>query len=539
MTRQKMTGGEAVVAQLLAHDVDTIFGIPGGQNLAIYDALCSERARIRHLLGRHEQGLTYMADGYSRASGRLGVVTTTSGPGVANMACAMAQATTDTSSVLAVSSTVHSELIGKNRGGLHDHGESLEIMRAVCRYAVRCETVDEIPAAVHNLIVALRDGRPGGAYLEIPCDVLGERAAVEILPAGQRSRPAPDDNAVCQAVELLADAQRPVLWVGTGATLSDAGAEVAELAERLGAAVVMTVLGRGLLPADDPHVVMADGALMTEVSQFVAEADVVLAVGTMFKQEDTAAWEAQLGEQLIHIDIDPDEQGRSYSPTVSLVADAKAALAAILQQLPSRSPAPPAWIERGRQAEAARLDQRRSASPTEMQALDILRDAVPRDGVIVCDRCNLGYWFFRCGPSYVGRTFQYPMGYGGLGGALPQAIGSKLAQPFKPVVCVIGDGGFQFTGTELATAVQEQVPITIVLCNNQGFGAIRAGQDRGFGGRRYGVDLINPDFQKLAAAHGIPASRCDSLDEFADQLPAAVRAGDLRMVELTVDLADP
>ena len=207
--------------------------------MAIYDALCSERARIRHLLGRHEQGLTYMADGYSRASGRLGVVTTTSGPGVANMACAMAQATTDTSSVLAVSSTVHSELIGKNRGGLHDHGESLEIMRAVCRYAVRCETVDEIPAAVHNLIVALRDGRPGGAYLETPCDVLGERAAVEILPAGQRSRPAPDDNAVCQAVELLADAQRPVLWVGTGATLSDAGAEVAELAERLGAAVVM------------------------------------------------------------------------------------------------------------------------------------------------------------------------------------------------------------------------------------------------------------------------------------------------------------
>lgn len=539
MTRQEMTGGEAVIAQLLAHQVDTMFGIPGGQNLAIYDALYSEQSRIRHLLGRHEQGLVYMADGYSRASGRIGVVTTTSGPGVANMACAMAQATTDTSSVLAISSTPHSELIGKNRGGLHDHGDSLEIMRAVCRYAERCQSVDAIPTAVHNMLVALQESRPGGAYLEIPCDVLATTGSVEILPRGERHRRLPEENAVQQAVELLSTAERPVLWVGTGATLSDAGPEVIDLAQRLGAAVVTTVLGRGLVAADDPHAVMTDGALVTDVSHFVAQADVLLAVGTMFKQEDTAAWETKLGEHLIHIDIDSQEKSRSYAPSVFLHADAKTALSAILRQLPPRNPAPATWAAQGKQAEAARLDQRRRDSPSEMQALDILRQAVPRNGIIVCDRCNLGYWFFRCGAGYLPRTFQYPMGYGGLGGALPQAIGSKLAQPSKPVVCVIGDGGFQFTATELATAVQENIPITIVLCNNKGFGAIRAGQDRGFAGRHIGVDLENPDFQKLATAYGIPATRCDTLDQFAETLPLAINSGQLQLVELTVNLADP
>jgi len=539
MTSQELTGGQAVVAQLLEHQVDTIFGIPGGQNLAIYDALYSQSQRIRHLLGRHEQGLAYMADGYSRASGRTGVVTTTSGPGVANLACAMAQATTDTSSVLAISSTVHSSLIGKNRGGLHDHGQSLEIMRAVCRYAERCDTVEQIPSAVHDLLVSLRDDRPGGAYLEIPCDVLENKVEVDILPAGLRQRLAPDPQAVDQAARLLANAQRPVLWVGTGATLSEAGPEVELLAEQIGAAVVMTILGRGLLPSDNPHVIMTDGALLTEVSQYVAQADVVLAIGTMFKQEDTSAWKTQLGETLIHIDIDPQEQGRSYPSTVFLHADAKAALGAILQRLPPRDPAASAWLEQGKQAETARLDQRRSASPSEMQTLDIFRQAVPRDGLIVCDRCNLGYWLFRCGASYLPRTFQYPMGYGGLGGALPQAIGSKLAKPSRPVVCVIGDGGFQFTGTELATAVQEQIPITIVLCNNRGFGAIRAGQVRGFGGRHIGVDLLNPDFQKLANAYGMAATRCDTLEQFSDQLPLAIAAGQLQLIELTLDLADP
>jgi len=533
-----MTGAEAVVATLQANDIDIIFGIPGGHNLAIYDAL-GQQNKIRHILGRHEQGLGFMADGFARASGRIGVLTTTSGPGVANLACALGGATTDTSPVLAIASAVRSDLVGKNRGGLHDCGDTLEMMRPVCRYVQRCNTVEEIPVVISELIRQLRSARPGAAFCEIPNDILTADGEPQIPTAQIAERPQPDAQEIAAAAQLLATAQRPVIWAGTGALLSDAGDEVAQLAAKLGAIVVPTTLARGILPADHPNVVTPDGALWTEVNDVIADADVVLAVGTMFKQEDTVDWSTRLGETLIHIDIDPDELGRSYPPTIGIVADAKAALSALLQQLPDRTPADPAWVARGKQAEADRLSKRRAQAPTEMRALDILRTVTPRDAILVCDRCNLGYWAYRCLPVYEPRTFQYPMGYAGLGGALSQAIGAKLACPEKTVVCVIGDGGLQFTATELAVAVQERTPFTIVLCNNYCYGAIRASQDRNFGGRRFGSTLQNPDFQKLAAAYDIPATRIDSLPAFHQALDRGIQSATLNLIELTVELCDP
>ena len=538
MAKQKMTGAEAALAAIEANGVHTIFGIPGGHSLAIYDAL-SRCDTIRHVLGRHEQGLGFMADGYARASGRVGVVTTVSGPAVANIACAMGQASTDTSPVLTIASTVRSDLVGKARGGLHDCGEAIDMMRQVCRYVHRCTAVEEIPSAVTDLIGKLTTQRPGGAFCEIPQDVLGAEAEVEIPEPSPPGRLAADPGQVRQAVELLAGAERPILWAGTGVTLSGAGEELLALAEKLGAIVICTVLGRGIIPGDHPNYVFKDGVSLTEVDDVIADADLVLAVGTMFKQEDTSAWQTRLGRKLIHIDIDPEELGRSYDPDVGITADAKAALQAILAALPAREPAAPEWRARGRQAEGARLAARRKQHPTEMQVVDIFRTAMPRDGIAVFDRCSLGYWAFRCMPFYEPRTFQYPMGYGGLGGALPQAIGAKLACPDKTVVCVIGDGGFQFTATELIVAVQENLPITILLCNNNAYGAIRAGQDRNFGGRRFGSDLLNPDFGKLAAAYGIPCQRVETPEALEQTLTPALQSGNLNMIECTVDLADP
>jgi thiamine pyrophosphate-dependent acetolactate synthase large subunit-like protein len=292
------------------------------------------------------------------------------------------------------------------------------------------------------------------------------------------------------------------------------------------------------LPGDHPNVVTLDGALLTEVNELIAGADVVLAVGTMFKQEDTANWMTKVGQQLIHIDLDPAEIGRSYPPTIGIVADARAALLAILEEMPERKPAETSWLQQGQEAAEKRLAKRRAKSPMDIRALDILRNAVPREGIVVCDRCNLGYWAWRCMPAYASRTFQYPLGYGALGGALPQAIGAKLACPEKPVVCVIGDGGFQFTGTELAIAVQEQVSITIVLCNNRSYGAIQAKQDRDYG-RRFGNVLVNPDFQLFATAYGVPALRADNLDSFEEQLNQTVSSNKLSLIELTFDISDP
>lgn len=533
-----MTGGEAAVAALASQGVEIIFGIPGGHSMAVYDALAKQRG-IRHVLGRHEQGLGFMADGYARSSGRIGVLTTTSGPAVANLAAAMGGATTDSSSVLAIASTVRSALVGKNRGGLHDCGEAIEIMRPVCRHVRRCIAVADIPEAITDLIVRLRNGRPGAAYCEIPCDILDAQEDVAIPPGVTAQRVIPRSQDIDSAVALLSAAQRPVIWAGMGAVAAGAGPEIERLADMLGAFIVPTVLARGIVPFDHPAAVMADGAALTEVNTVVAEADVVLAVGTMFKEEDTAGWATRLGDKLIHIDIDPAEMGRSYPPAVGIVADAKAALGEILRRLKRSSPAAPAWRARGKRAESDRLEKRCQKSPVEMKVLGLLRDAVPRDGILVCDRCNLGYWAFRCMPMFVPRTFQYPMGYGGLGGALPQAFGAKLACPDKTVVCVIGDGGFQFTATELAVGVQEGIPVTIILCNNRAYGAIRSKQDKSYGGRRFGCDLKNPDFLALAAAYGIPAVRADSPEAFSRALAGGIASEKLNLVELTMELCDP
>ena len=537
MTTLEVTGGEAVIATLAAHGIDLIFGIPGGHSLPIYDALAQQN-RVRHVLGRHEQGVGFMADGYARASGRIGVATVTSGPAVVNLGAALGGATTDTSPMLVVASTVPSDLIGKQRGPIHDAGETIEVMRPLCRHVARCNSVAEIPTVISDLIYKLRSGRPGGVYCEIPTDILSARDVVKLSAPRSPQRPSPDSQQVDAAVRLLAGAQRPILWAGAGATVSDAQDEIETLAGQLGAIVVTSALGRGILPADHPNVMSMDGGLFTEVNALIAEADVVLAVGTMFKHEDTAAWTTTLGSQLIHIDIDPEEIGRSYTTEVGIIGDAKTALAAILVQMPERLPASQDWVVRGKEAEAQRLDRRRRQRPDDMRALDILRNALPRQGILTCDRCSLGYWAWRCMPAYAPRTFQYPLGYGALGGALPQAIGAKLAHPDTPVVCVIGDGGFQYTATELIVAVQEQIPFTIVLCNNESYGAIAAKQDRDYG-RRFGDALVNPDFQAFAAAYGVPAVKADSLDQFEDHLNRAVQSERLSLIELTLDISDP
>jgi len=451
----------------------------------------------------------------------------------------MGQATTDTSPVLAIASTVGSNLVGKNRGGLHDCGQSLDVMRPLCRYVHRCDRPEEISSTIAELIHALRTSRPGGAYCEIPCDILSSTAEIAVSSPLPCERLKPDARLIGEAAKLLSKSHQPVIWVGTGATISEAGPEVQALASKLGAIVVTSLLGQGLLPSDHPNVIRPDGALLTEVNEVVADADVVLAVGTMFKQEDTADWRTRLGGKLIHMDIDPAELGRSYHPDIGIVGDAKASLTALLEQLPFDSAVDPEWVKRGKEAQAKRLQRRRSQSPLEMQALDILRKAVPRDGILVCDRCNLGYWAYRCLPVYSPRTFQYPMGYGALGGALPQSFGAKLACPDKAVVCVIGDGGFQFTAPELAVATQEDISVTIVLCNNNAYGAIRSSQDRNFGGRRFGIDLVNPDFQKLSSAYGIPSQRVNDLDDFERVLSPAIDFDKLNLIELAVELADP
>jgi acetolactate synthase-1/2/3 large subunit len=533
-----MTGGQAVVVTLTANGIDTVFGIPGGHSFPVYAALAQARG-MRHVLGRHEQGLGFMADGYARASGRIAAVSLTSGPAVGNIITALGQATTDTSPVVVIASTPRSDLVGKNRYGLHDLNDSLDLARAAARYAEHAASVEEISPCLAGLIRKLRWGRPGGAFLQVPTDVLAAQAEVEIHTEAEQPRRAPDAAAVAAAAALLGQAERPLVIAGTGALWSEAGEALQQLAERLGAVVSTTVLARGLLRGDLPYVIFPDGASPSAVDEVFSRADVILAVGTMFKQEDTANWGFQFNGKLIHVDIDAAEFGRNYPADVAIHADARAACEAILAALARPQPVSPEWAAFARSRQLARLQARRERQGVDLAFAEAFRQAVPEDVMVFADRCNIGYWLFRCLPFYQPRTFHYPLGYGGLGGALPQAIGAKIACPERRILSVLGDGGIQFTLPELAVAAQERTPVTIVVSNNHCYGAIRAGMKRSFDGLDFGTELFSPDFGKIAAAYGIPFVRTADRSHFLELLSGELARPRLCLVEFENDLADP
>jgi len=538
VTAKTCTGGDAVVETLLACGIDTVFGIPGGHSLPVYDAL-SRCDRIRHVLGRHEQGLGYMADGFARASGRIAAVSITSGPAVANLTCSLGQATTDTVPMLVIASTPRADLVGRNRGGLHDLNDSLDLARAVSRYAAHCGTVAEIPGTIAEIVQSLRVKRPGGAYVQIPTDILASTGEVSIPDGIDASPREPTAADIETAAGMLRNAKRPLIIAGTGSVVSGAGEAIQALAEKLGAVVSTTVLGRGVVAGDHPNVIFPDGIVPTELDEIYAGADVVVAVGTMLRQEDTADFKMPLGDKLIHIDIDPEEFGRSYPATHTVHADARRACETLLEILGDSDPAPGDWAGDAKQKLSDRVETRRRANPGDLSFIESFRETLPRDTMLFADRCNIGYWWFRYAPGYAPRTFHYPLGYGGLGGALPEALGARIACPDRKILCVLGDGGMQFTLPELAVAVQENTNVPIVVSNNNCYGAIRAGMNRNNYDSSFGTAISSPDYRKIADAFGIPYLRSEDRSEFLDQVGDEISRQRLVIMEFVNDISDP
>lgn len=540
----EMSGGEAAVRTVITHGVDIFFGIPGVQSAPVHDALYHQRG-LSHILARHEQSVGFMADGYARASGRVGVCTVTSGPAVANIGAALAGATTDTSPVLAIASNIPSAMIGKGRGDLHDCGDQLRMIREVCRYYKRCSSVEEVSPAISELFEKLQYHRPGAAFLDVPTDILFAKKDVEITRRTANERLRVPEERARQAADLLSKAKRPIIWAGTGSVTSNAAEEVREMAERMGAPIFTTILSKGIVPSDHYLCMGNSGpqewfppACRTELHQYLAQSDLVLAIGTMFKNEDTWRWSMPFPDRLIHIDIDENEFNRNYPTSLPLHGDAKTVVKQILGSLKSSS-VEPGWSEKGKRAREKILQERWKRNPQEMRALQVLRDAAPRNAIIVCDRCALSYWACLHLDMYETRSFLYHLGYAALGFGLPAAIGAKIARPDRPVILVVGDGGFQFTMPELATAVQFHVPIIILLTNDKGYASIRTFQDRVLGGRRYASDLQNPDFVQLAKSYGIDGSRIDTLDSMESVLKERIRSDTLSLIELDLELRVP
>ena len=506
----KKTLGSYLIELLEAQGVQHVFGIPGVHNLELYRGLAN--SRIRHVTGRHEQGLGFMADGYARVAGRPGVCFTITGPGLSNIATALGQAYADSIPLLVISSENRVAEIGTGRGFLHEMPEQLAVAARVTAMSKRIGKPEELPEAVSQAFARMTGGRPRPTYIEIPRDLMMADASALPTPAcaARTLRPSAAAAAIAEAARQLREASAPLILAGGGAL--GAAAELRQLAERIGAPVVMTVNARGVLPPDHSLGVSTSPSLVA-VRELIAAADVVFAVGTELGPTDYDMYGVTDFRQprcLIRIDIDAEQLERNAHAQLALRADAAPALKAILAQDlgPARAQAGEA---RAADARTRALAELTPAMRRQLEFLDTIRDALPQ-AILAGDSTqpvyagNLGF-----AAATPGSWFNSATGYGTLGYALPASTGAGLAAPDRPVVCLVGDGGIQFTLGELAVPRDVGAWTAMVIWNNHGYGEIKTSM-LAVGIDPVGVDVRPPDFSHLARAYGYAHQLIDSVE---------------------------
>ena len=524
------TVADALVRRLRDHGVGHVFGYPGGQLTPIYDALYRDGG-IRHFLARHEQAAAFMADGYARATGKPGVCLAVCGPGVFNAATPLGTAFTDSVPVLLISGQVPTKGHGLRSGFYHEN-EQLAACETMTKWRAAVGTAAEVVPALDRAFAALTSGRPGPVLFEVPLDVLRAAAPPGPWPSAPAvlAPPAPPPAEVAAVARLAQTWRKPLLLAGGGAVSAGAEAVLTQLAERLGAPVFHTAMGKCAIPSDHPLAAglpwrraTSDLTNMADCfSPLFAEADGLLAVGCRFTQLTTGSWTMPLPKSIAQIDVDPDEIGRHYPVAAGVRADARLALQALLNALPPEPRAP--WAKPQPPREPWRLPV--------IDLLGPLRRVLPRDGIVAADITRLGYVMVAEFPVYQPRTFLHPAGFVAMGHGLPAALGAKAAFPDRPVVAVVGDGCFQMSGMELATAVQEKLPVVTILINDGALTLIKAIQERRYESRFLGVDLLNPDFGTFARAFGVSSWRADDDATFEAALTEALAADAPALIEV-------
>jgi acetolactate synthase-1/2/3 large subunit len=525
-----MTGGEALVASLIAEGVDTIFGLPGVQLDGAFDALYAEQSRIRVLQTRHEQGAAYMADGYARVSGKIGTCLVVPGPGLLNAAAALSTAYACNSPVLCITGQIQSDLIEVGRGLLHEIPNQLGMVRSVTKHAARAMTPGEVPGVVHEAVRHIGTGRPRPVEIEVPPDVL--LATGEVRLTGPEPRPEPpagDPDAIEVAAKLLGNAKQPLIWVGGGILRAGASAELLRLAELLQAPVVVSQNGKGAI-SDEHYLTQSTvGAV-----DLLPAADVVLAAGSRFMLDSLSRLGQYVaGKTVIHLDIDPEEITRNRTPAVGIVADVKAGLSALADQVErfnARRPSRRDELTALKQAVSVKVN----AILPQAEFGQAIRRALPREGIFVSEMTQIGYWANFGFPVYEPQTYVTPGYQGTLGYGFPTALGVKVAKPEVPVVSVNGDGGFGFCLNELATMAQHRIGTVALVFDDSAYGNVKRIQEEQFGGRTIASSLVNPDYVKLAESFGVVGRRVETPSALETALTESFAADEPTLIHIPV-----
>jgi len=529
-------GARCIVEALDALGVEQVFGLPGVHNLPIWKAVAASQIRLVGV--RHEQTAVYAADGYARATGRLGVALVTTGPGAANTLGATGEAMASGSPVLVIATDIPAALRrpGCYRGVLHETRDQAAMFVPVTKSATTVGSAAEIGAAVLGGGQLALAPSTGPVYLGIPTDQLSQDAPPTLERPDPPVTVSPGEKALAAAAEMLAAAQRPLVWAGGGALRADAGPAVGELAAALAAPVITTYMSRGLI--EPGHPCFVSGTIHDpRVGTLWDEADLVIAIGSDFDGMMTQNWAMPAPPRMLAVNIDEADATKNYHADLTLVGDARVVVQRLLPRVPARD---------GLEALARRLATTRTAvqaaiaqeDPEASRLLNSMARVLPDDTVVIADMCIPGYWLGGYWEVPIGRKLAYPVGWGTLGFGFPAAVGAATAAA-GPTVCVTGDGGFLFACGELATVAQERIPLTVVLVDDGGYGMLRFDQ-RHAGDEPFGVDLVTPDFVALAEAFGLPATRIEGFGpDFETALERAVGSDTATMVVVEAQLTPP
>ncbi|MBW2000039.1 MAG: hypothetical protein JRJ29_19025 [Deltaproteobacteria bacterium] len=517
---EKMTCGQIVVKSLRQHAVDTIFVLPGAQLDHLFNALYDEGGSIKVIQTRHEQATAYMAFGYAKSTGRIGVFAVVPGPGFLNTTAALSTGYACNAPMLLVSGQIPLSRIGMGVGMLHEIPDQLAMIRGVTKWADRINHPVEAPRKVREAFKQLSTGRIRPVGLEIPMDVMAMEAYVPFndSPVGQE-QPDPDPDLIEEAARLLGQAKNPMILVGGG--IFGAESELLELAETLQAPVVMTRNAFGAI--NSRHYL----ALTEPVGyRLWPEVDVVLAVGTRMQAQIAGEgvldrwWGIDEDLKIVRMDIDPVEINRVRAPEVGILSDARKGLKALVDRIPAHN-----RRRKSRQDELtalkAEVEKEFEKFEPQYTFLRIIREELPEDGFFVSEITQVGHVARFAFPVYRPRTYVSSGYQGTLGFGFAAALGVKVGNPGKPVISINGDGGFMYNVQELATAVQHRIAVVAIVFTDGAYGNVKRSQIQRYGGRVIGSDLHNPDFVKLAESFGAAAYRAGTFEE----LRSAIRKG--------------
>jgi acetolactate synthase-1/2/3 large subunit len=523
-----MTGAKACIEALKREKVKVAFGLPGGAVLPLYEEL--QDSGIRHVLVRHEQCAAHMADGYARVSGKVGLCIATSGPGATNLVTGIATALMDSSPIVAITGQVPRNDVG------HDAFQEADITGVttpITKHNIQVTCASEIPQTIRAAFHIAFTGRPGPVLVDIPRDVQSEKGEMNFsqtfsLP-GYQPLHEPHPGQVEKTASLLEKAERPVILAGGGVRIADASAELLALAERLRCPVVTTFMGKGVFPENHPLSLGKIGVYGGTCSnQAICEADLILAVGMRFADRATGSIRkfAQ-NAKIVHIDIDPSEIGKIVKVDVPIVGDAKATLRAIFSSLKSKQKRQPStWLKQLEQIKE-KQEHEEADIGTIMKPMGILkqlRELLPKDTVVTVDVGQHQMWAAIYFDIYHPKSFISSGGLGTMGFGFPAALGAKMAKPKGTIVNITGDGSFLMTQQELATSIEEKIPVIVVIFDNRSLGMV-AQLQRVQEKRPFAVDMgKSPDFVKLAEAYGAQGIRVESYGELGKAVKTALKS---------------